>query len=155
VIYLLYTLEVIVCVFLILVILLQQGSGADLSVFGGGGSQTALGGRGATQMIHKLTVWGFVAFIFLTLGIAVLKRGPSGASVMSGVDQEAVEGTAPAAGESATEVSPEASPTTEVVAEELKPADATPGTEDADLTEGTPGIEDAAAPDEAAVPPQP
>ena len=35
-IYVLYVLEVVVCLFLILVVLLQQGSGADLSVFGGG-----------------------------------------------------------------------------------------------------------------------
>ena len=35
-IYLLYTLHIIICIFLILVVLLQQGKGADLSVFGGG-----------------------------------------------------------------------------------------------------------------------
>ena len=35
-IYLLYTIHVITCLFLIMVVLLQQGKGADLSVFGGG-----------------------------------------------------------------------------------------------------------------------
>jgi preprotein translocase subunit SecG len=75
VIYVLYVLEVIVCLFLILVVLLQQGSGADLSVFGGGATQTAFGARGTTQFIHKLTVWAFVAFILLTLAIAVYKGG--------------------------------------------------------------------------------
>jgi len=87
--YLLYVLEIIVCLFLILVILLQQGSGADLSVFGGGGTQTAFGARGTTQIIHKLTVWGFVAFILLTLAIAVIQRGPSGSSVMTDVEAPA------------------------------------------------------------------
>ena len=114
-IYILYTLEIVVCIFLILVILLQQGSGADLSVFGGGGTQTAFGARGATQIIHKLTVWGFIAFILLTLAIAVLKGGPEGASVMRGVEttteelegagtQETItpeEGEEPAPGEEA------------------------------------------------------
>ena len=85
-IYVLYVLEVIVCLFLILVVLLQQGSGADLSVFGGGATQTAFGARGTTQFIHKLTVWAFVAFILLTLAIAVYKGGASGASVISGAD---------------------------------------------------------------------
>ena len=85
-IYVLYVLEVLVCLFLILVVLLQQGSGADLSVFGGGATQTAFGARGTTQFIHKLTVWAFVAFILLTLAIAVYKGGASGASVISGAD---------------------------------------------------------------------
>ena len=85
-IYVLYVLEVLVCLFLILVVLLQQGSGADLSVFGGGATQTAFGARGTTQFIHKLTVWAFVAFILLTLAIAVYKGGASSASVMTGAD---------------------------------------------------------------------
>ena len=55
-IYLLYTVHIMVCMFLILVVLLQQGKGADLSVFGGGTTQTAFGARGATTLLHKLTV---------------------------------------------------------------------------------------------------
>jgi preprotein translocase subunit SecG len=86
VIYVLYLLEVVVCLFLILVVLLQQGSGADLSVFGGGATQTAFGARGTTQFIHKLTVWAFVAFILLTLMIAVYKGGGQGGSVITGSD---------------------------------------------------------------------
>ena len=62
-IYLLYVVHVLVCVFLILVVLLQQGKGADLSVFGGGTTQTAFGARGATTLLHKLTVASFVIFI--------------------------------------------------------------------------------------------
>ena len=55
-IYLLYTLHVIICLFLILVVLLQQGKGADLSVFGGGSTMTAFGARSATNLLHRLTV---------------------------------------------------------------------------------------------------
>jgi preprotein translocase subunit SecG len=91
VIYVLYVLEVIVCLFLILVVLLQQGSGADLSVFGGGATQTAFGARGTTQFIHKLTVGGFVAFILLTLAIAVYKGGGAGSSVITGADAKELE----------------------------------------------------------------
>jgi preprotein translocase subunit SecG len=83
VIYLLYTIHIIVCIFLILVVLLQQGKGADLSVFGGGTTQAAFGARGATTLLHKLTVISFVVFILTTLliGIPQARRG----TVMSGV----------------------------------------------------------------------
>jgi preprotein translocase subunit SecG len=83
VIYLLYTVHVLVCVFLILVVLLQQGKGADLSVFGGGSTQTAFGARGATTLLHKLTVASFLIFILTTVSIAILKGGPAG-TVMAG-----------------------------------------------------------------------
>ena len=76
-IYLLYTIHVIVCIFLILVVLLQQGKGADLSVFGGGSTQAAFGARGATTLLHKLTVASFIIFIHTTLliGIPQARRG--------------------------------------------------------------------------------
>lgn len=92
-IYLLYTVHVIVCVFLILVVLLQQGKGADLSVFGGGSTQAAFGARGATTLLHKLTVISFAIFILTTLliGIPQAKRG----TVMGNVP--AADKTAPAA----------------------------------------------------------
>jgi preprotein translocase subunit SecG len=93
VIYLLYTIHVIVCVFLILVVLLQQGKGADLSVFGGGSTQTAFGARGATTLLHKLTVISFAVFVLTTLliGVPRAERG----TVMSGVPT-ADEKSAPA-----------------------------------------------------------
>ena len=127
-IFVLYTLHIIVCLFLILVILLQQGSGADLSVFGGGSTQAAFGARGATQVVHKLTVWGFVAFIFLTLTIAVLQGG-AGSSVVSGVEEEEpVEAEQPLREGAATD-------TTEFVAEELQPEEA-----EGEAPAGEPGI---------------
>jgi preprotein translocase subunit SecG len=83
VIYLLYTVHVLVCVFLILVVLLQQGKGADLSVFGGGSTQTAFGARGATTFLHKLTVASFIIFVLTTLAIGIPQLG-GGSSVMRG-----------------------------------------------------------------------
>ncbi|MDH3744317.1 MAG: preprotein translocase subunit SecG [Acidobacteriota bacterium] len=87
-IYVLYTLHIVICLFLILVVLLQQGSGADLSVFGGGGTQTAFGARSATNLLHKMTVAGFVGFILTTISIGFLRVGSSQGSVMTGVTQE-------------------------------------------------------------------
>jgi len=82
VIYVLEAIHIIVCIFLILVVLLQQGKGADLSVFGGGSTQTAFGARTATTLLHKLTVASFVIFIVTTVSIALAKGTVS--TVMSG-----------------------------------------------------------------------
>ncbi len=99
--YALYTIHVVICLFLILVVLLQQGKGADLSVFGGGGTQTAFGARGAATLLHKLTVFSFIAFIFTTIGIGFLKSGGTSGSVMSDVAVEE-----PAADAEAAEAEP-------------------------------------------------
>ena len=89
-IYIAYTIHIVVCFFLIMVVLLQQGKGADLSVFGGGATQSAFGARGAATLLHKLTVFGFIAFIFTTVGIGLLQTGGTSGSVMSTVVEEAV-----------------------------------------------------------------
>jgi preprotein translocase subunit SecG len=80
----LVVLHVIISLFLILVVLLQQGKGADLAgAFGGGGSQTAFGARGATTLLHKLTTAFFVLFVITSLSLAILQARPR-SSVMSG-----------------------------------------------------------------------
>ena len=80
----LVVIHVIVSLFLILVVLVQQGKGADLAgAFGGGGSQTAFGARGATTLLHKLTTAFFVAFVLTSLTLAIVQARPRG-SVMSG-----------------------------------------------------------------------
>ncbi len=101
-IYFFYFLHVLISLFLIMVVLLQQGKGADLSVFGGGGTMTAFGARGAATLLHKLTVGAFVGFIFTTLVIGVMQGQATKSTVMSGVEVEAeaeevVEQEAPAA----------------------------------------------------------
>ncbi|MFN2387803.1 MAG: preprotein translocase subunit SecG [Thermoanaerobaculia bacterium] len=73
----LVVLYVFICFFLILVVLLQQGKGADIAgAFGGGGTQTAFGARGATTLLHKLTTGAFVGFIVLSLLLTVLESRP-------------------------------------------------------------------------------
>lgn len=85
---LVYTFHVLICFFLIAVVLLQQGKGADLSVFGGGGTQTAFGARGAATVLHKMTIGSFVAFILTTLIIGVL-HDDSGSSVLEELPENA------------------------------------------------------------------
>ncbi len=79
----LVTVYVIVCFFLILVVLLQQGKGADIAgAFGGGSSQTAFGARGATTFLHKMTTGAFIGFVVLSLLLAILEARPK-SSVIS------------------------------------------------------------------------
>ncbi|HEV7919449.1 MAG TPA: preprotein translocase subunit SecG [Thermoanaerobaculia bacterium] len=81
---LLVVLHVIISIFLILVVLVQQGKGADLAgAFGGGGSQTAFGARGATTLLHKLTTAFFILFVLTSLSLAILQARPR-SSVFSG-----------------------------------------------------------------------
>lgn len=82
---LLLALHVLVCVFLILVVLLQSGQAADLAgAFGGGGSQTALGMRGATTLLHKLTTGAAVVFMLTSLALGLSGRRET--SVIEGLD---------------------------------------------------------------------
>lgn len=120
-IYFLYTVHILVSIFLILVVLLQQGKGADLSVFGGGTTQTAFGARGATTLLHKLTVASFVIFTLTTLSIGLVKAGPEGRTVMKDVVQESANPLLPESQEGP--LTPEAgpAPAAEVPAEGAAP----------------------------------
>ena len=122
-IYLLYTLHINICLFLILVVLLQQGKGADLSVFGGGTTMAAFGARSATNLLHKMTVGGFVAFIVTTLGIAYLKGHVEGSSVMKAAAPAPVSAPATTPAAPATTPAP-ADTTTPPPAETPAPAPA-------------------------------
>ena len=76
-IYVLVPIYVIVCVFLILVVLLQQGKGADVSAaFGASSSQTTFGARGATSLLERITTWSFVAFSVLAVTISLIQARP-------------------------------------------------------------------------------
>ena len=109
-IYLLYTLHIIICLFLILVVLLQQGKGADLSVFGGGTTMAAFGARSATNLLHRMTVGAFVAFMLTTLGIAYLKGNVDGSPVMKSATPS---GTPAPVSAPATPAAPQAVPLAE------------------------------------------
>ena len=81
---LLVILHVLISLFLCMIVLLQQGKGADLAgAFGGGGSQTAFGARGATTLLHKLTAIFFALFVLTSMSLAILEARPA-SSVMNG-----------------------------------------------------------------------
>jgi preprotein translocase subunit SecG len=83
---LLVVIHVIICLFLIGVVLLQQGKSADLAgAFGGQGSQTAFGPRGAANLLTKLTTWAAVFFMFTSIGLTIMmSRRAADHSVLSG-----------------------------------------------------------------------
>jgi preprotein translocase subunit SecG len=86
-IYLFVAVHVIVCLFLIGVILLQQGKSADLAgAFGGQGSQTAFGPRSAANLLTRMTTWAAIIFMVTSIGLTVLmqKSASHQRSVLSG-----------------------------------------------------------------------
>jgi preprotein translocase subunit SecG len=71
--------HVVVCLFLIIVVLLQSGKGSDIAAaFSGQGSQTAFGPRGAATALSRATTWSAVLFMVtsLSLGVMALRQGP-------------------------------------------------------------------------------
>jgi preprotein translocase subunit SecG len=69
------------------VVLLQQGKSADLAgAFGGQGSQTAFGPRGAANLLTKMTTWAAIIFMITSISLTVvLSRSSGDHSVLSGV----------------------------------------------------------------------
>src|SRR5437016_7211580 len=79
--------HVIVCFFLIAVVLLQSGKSGDLAAaFGGQGSQTAFGPRGAATVLSRATTWSAIIFMVtsITLSVFASRRGVTN-SVLQGV----------------------------------------------------------------------
>src|SRR6185369_7258462 len=77
--------HVVVCIFLIIVVLLQSGKAADLAgAFGGMGSQTAFGPRGSATLLSKATTISAVLFMVtsLTLSILATKNAGLGTTVL-------------------------------------------------------------------------
>ena len=78
---LLTILHVIVCLFLVIVVLLQSGKAADLAgAFGGMGSQTAFGPRGAATVLSKATTVAAALFMVTSLSLAILTTRSAGTS---------------------------------------------------------------------------
>lgn len=97
------------CLVLIIVVLLQSGKAADLAgAFGGAGSQTAFGPRGAANVLSKATTWCAVMFMLCAMAMVLRtdKAVGQGSSILERVSKPApkpappttpaTHGTAPA-----------------------------------------------------------
>jgi preprotein translocase subunit SecG len=85
---LLTVIHIIVCFFLIIVVLLQSGKSGDIAAaFGGQGSQTAFGPRGAATALSRATTWSAIIFMVtsITLSILAQKRAGGSNSVLQGL----------------------------------------------------------------------
>jgi preprotein translocase subunit SecG len=113
---LLTIIHVLVCVFLVIVVLLQSGKAADLAgAFGGMGSQTAFGPRGAATVLSKATTIAAGLFMLTSLSLAIMatRNAGTGSSVLErqkrAVQKSGAPATnpaAPAAGTPAPGVTP-------------------------------------------------
>jgi preprotein translocase subunit SecG len=83
--WLLPTFFVVNCLFLIIVVLLQSGKAADIAgAFGGAGSQTAFGPRGAATVLSRATTWCAIMFMVcaMVLVLHVDKGVEQGGSIL-------------------------------------------------------------------------
>jgi preprotein translocase subunit SecG len=86
--FVLVTLHILVCGLLIIVVLLQSGEAADLAgAFGGAGSQTAFGPRGAATFLSKATTWCAIMFMMTSMAMTMRQNSTAAASGSSVLQQ--------------------------------------------------------------------
>src|ERR1700738_2866076 len=86
--FVLVTLHILVCGLLIIVVLLQSGEAADLAgAFGGAGSQTAFGPRGAATFLSKATTWCAIMFMLTSMAMTMHQNSTAAASGSSVLQQ--------------------------------------------------------------------
>lgn len=88
------------CLVLIIVVLLQSGKAADLAgAFGGAGSQTAFGPRGAATVLSQATTWCAVMFMICAMALVVRvdKSVEQGGSILQQFSKPAPAPAKPAA----------------------------------------------------------
>ena len=100
------------CLVLIIVVLLQSGKAADLAgAFGGAGSQTAFGPRGAATVLSQATTWCAVMFMVCALAMVVRvdKAVEGGGSILEKYSKPAPAATKPVTPAPATQT-PQSAP---------------------------------------------
>jgi preprotein translocase subunit SecG len=108
--FVLVTLHVVICGLLIIVIMLQSGEAADLAgAFGGAGSQTAFGPRGAATFLSKATTWCAIMFMLTSMALT-MHQNSTVASVGSSVLQQFSKTSKPATPAVPTPTAPASAP---------------------------------------------
>ena len=95
--WLLTTLHILICFLLVVVVLLQSGKAADLAgAFGGAGSQTAFGPRGAANFLSRATTWCAIMFMATTIALVTRQSEATGGSFGSIFERMGTKKPAPA-----------------------------------------------------------
>lgn len=82
---LIIVLHTIVCLFLICIVLLQHGKGADIGASFGGSSQSLFGTEGPMPLLNKITTIAAIVFMGTSITLAYVSAHKSSGSVMSDV----------------------------------------------------------------------
>jgi len=82
---LLIVVHTIVCLFLICIVLLQHGKGADIGATFGGSSQSLFGTEGPIPLLNKITTFAAIIFMGTSITLAYLSAHKSSGSVMTDV----------------------------------------------------------------------
>ncbi len=81
---LIVVLHVVVCIFLIVVVLLQSGKAGDISAaFGGMGSQTAFGPRGGATLLSKATTWSAIIFMVTSITLSIYSSRRQASTILN------------------------------------------------------------------------
>jgi len=97
---LLIIVHVLVCLFLIGIVLLQHGKGADIGATFGGSSQSLFGSEGPVPLLNKITTFSAIVFMGTSITLAYISAHNSTRTVMNDLSTKSVppiEQTAPAA----------------------------------------------------------
>lgn len=100
----------VVCVFLVIVILLQAGKGADMGAAFGGSSQTVFGSRGAATFLSKLTTGVAIVFLLTSVSLASISRKRTRSYFETATDAAPLSTPAPVATPGLTATAPSATP---------------------------------------------
>jgi preprotein translocase subunit SecG len=85
---LLIVIHVLVCLFLIVIVLLQHGKGADIGATFGGSSQSLFGSEGPIPLLNKITTAAAIIFMLTSVTLAYFSSSASTGSVMSELQKE-------------------------------------------------------------------
>ena len=95
--------HILVCFFLVVIVLLQQGKGASMGATFGGSSQTVFGTEGPLPLLNKVTTAAAVIFMVTSISLAYISAHKSTSSVMQDISVQKPQ-------ESAIERAPEPLP---------------------------------------------
>jgi len=127
--------HVVVCLFLVVIVLLQHGKGADIGATFGGSSQSLFGTEGPLPLLNKITTAAAVIFMLTSVTLAYISSQTSNTSVMSSAP---ITATAPAPAPAQQEAKPLAKEDMQIPATESQPATKAEPAEQKPATEGEP-----------------